>query len=188
MLTEKTGLVLESHTSPKTQAGSGIGLLQIWLSFWKNLKRQMLISHSVWALGIWEWREPAPEWGRINQDRKGAHRPAWALCSFPWRHGLEAKDSSPWKNHVTTFSSLTFSLISACLCFLLHTVLYTGTLLSYLFPSVSILPLFTLGYIGLQKKKMVNGGNPNDLIIQSPCIYRTHTLKITTGLDFVPLI
>lgn len=104
-----------NRASPKTDAGSGIGLLRTWFSFWKNLKRQMLLSHSFWGLGIWEWREPAPKWGKINQDRKGNPRPAWVLCSFPWRHGLEAKDSSPWKNHVTTFSSLTLGLISDCL-------------------------------------------------------------------------
>lgn len=100
--------------------------------------------------GDWEWREPAPQWGRINQDREGAHRPfAVFLGDTVWRPKILhlGRTTLPPSLH-----SLPAWSVPAFMS-LLHTVLYTGTLPSYLFPSIFILPLFTLGYLGLQKKK-----------------------------------
>lgn len=90
---------------------------------------------------------------RENKPRQeGNPQACLGLCSFPSRHGLEGKILHLGRTTLPpSLHSLSAGSVPAFM-FLLHTFLYTGTLPSSLFPSIFILPLFTLGYIRLQKK------------------------------------
>lgn len=124
MLTEKRGSLwsptyLQNTGRKRYFASSILGSD----SFWKNLERQVLISHPFSGLRIWGWKGIS-SWRRENKPSQEGD--PWALYNFPCRPSLEARSSSPWSNLVITFSLLFLIWIVPAFLFLLCAILRTA--------------------------------------------------------------